>query len=56
DGEEFELVAAVDKCGDRLDLEVDIGADGTVSDLRVYVVREVQCGGSVRHFPSLSFG
>ena len=55
-GDDFDLVAAVDLCGDRLDLVVDLGADGTVSDLRVYVVREVQCGGSVRHFPSLSFG
>ena len=53
---DLDLVAAVDLCGDRLDLVVDLGADGTVSDLRVYVVREVQCGGSVRHFPSLSFG
>ena len=55
-GDDFDLVAAVDLRGDRFDLVVDLGADGAVADFRVYVVREVQRSGSVRHFSSFSFG
>ena len=52
---DFDLVAAVDLRGDRFELVIDLGADGTVADLRVDVVGEIQRRGAERHLTGFSF-
>ena len=53
--DDLDLVATVDLRGDRFELVVDLGADGTVADLRVDVVGEIQRRGAERHLTGFSF-